>query len=95
MTNTLRIYNRRIKKSHRINLQTDPVKDLKRQVETGEINNPLRNAVHDYGFVFHPYAELCMGKCPQCRDRSRDPHHIRKVRKVEFRCILRNELNEM
>ena len=50
MTHTIRIYNRRIKKAHRINL-LNLILDFKEQVETGEINNPLRNSVHHYGFV--------------------------------------------
>jgi hypothetical protein len=92
MSHTRRIYNRIIKKCHRIKLNLIPSRSIKDMVESGEINNPLRNAVHDYGVVYHPYAWLCMGKCPGCRDRSKDQHHLRKIRKVEFRRLVRREV---
>ena len=93
MTRTIRIYNRRIKKAHRINL-LNLILDFKEQVETGEINNPLRNSVHHYGFVYHPWASwLCMGHCNSCRDHSLDQRHQRKIRKREFARILPQEMS--
>jgi len=53
----------------------------------------LRNAVHNYGFAYHPYRRLCMGKCPMCSDPDKDPHHQRKVRKAEFRRIMMLEMD--
>jgi len=92
MTRTIRIYNRKVKKAHRIDL-SKPRMGLKEMVETGEIRNSLRNAVHDYGLVFHKYAGwLCMGHCPSCRDHDKDPRHLRKVREREFMRILPHEL---
>ena len=85
MSRTRRIYNRIIKKAHRINLLKQPGMSLEKQVETGEINNPLRNSIHQYGLVYHPFASwLCMGKCPCCRNHDLDPRHQRKVRQREF-----------
>lgn len=93
MSDTIRIYNRKVKKAHRIDL-SKPRMGLKEQVETGEIRNPLRNAVHDYGLVYHPYASwLCMGHCPMCRDHDKDQRRLRKVRKREFMNILYHEQN--
>ena len=94
MTRTRRIYNRKIKKCHRVDLQTSAPQDLKKLVETGEINNPLKFAVHQYGFAYHPYHRLCMGKCPCCRDHTKDQRHQRKIRKRDFVRFVSMELNE-
>ena len=62
-------------------------------VENGWIKNPLRNSVHEYGFLYHPYASgLCMGRCPMCRDHTKDTRLKRKERKAEFRSILKMEV---
>lgn len=91
MTRTRRIYNKpRLKKAHRYILHD--FLGLKEQVETGEINNPLRNAVHQYGFMYHPYAQLCMGRCARCRDQTQNQKRLRKIRKMEFRHVLPLEL---
>jgi len=93
MSRTRRIYNRIIKKAHRINLLTQPGMSLEKQVETGEINNPLRNSIHQYGLVYHPFASwLCMGKCPCCRNHDLDPRHQRKVRQREFARVFLNRI---
>ena len=92
MTHTRRIYNkRRLKHTHRYNV--GDFLGLEKQVETGEINNPLRNSVHQYGFMYHPYAQLCMGRCARCRDHTQNQKRLRKIRKQEFRHVLPLELN--
>jgi hypothetical protein len=63
-------------------------------VESGEINNPLRNSIHDYGFLYHPYAQICMGNCPMCRDAKKDQKYIRKARKAEFKEQIKEELKK-
>lgn len=65
---------------------------LKEQVETGLINDPLRNSVHNYGFLYHPYQQICMGRCSMCRDHARDQNHVRKIKKYEFRNLIQLEL---
>jgi hypothetical protein len=67
---------------------------LKEQVENGVINNSLRNAIHDYGFLYHPYAQICMGNCSLCRDAKKDQKYIRKARKSEFQQILKEEMQK-
>ena len=76
MSRTLRIYNRKIKKCHRANVNDCVVRDFR---------NSLRNSIHYYGLVYHPYRQLCMGHCPSCRDHSKDQKHLRKKRAREFR----------
>ena len=73
MSRTLRIYNKKIKKCHRVNIDDNTVR------------NSLWNSIHDYGLVYHPYRQLCMGHCPSCRDHSKDQKHLRKIRAIEFR----------
>jgi len=94
MTGTKRIYNKlNVKKAQRIDLRRLPP-GLKEQVESGEINNPLRNAIHTTGLLYHPYAQLCMGKCPMCRDPALDPKRVRKVKKTEFMKQLKDEMDK-
>jgi hypothetical protein len=33
-----------------------------------------------------------MGRCGHCRDHSKDQHHLRKIRKVEFMWLVRKEV---
>jgi hypothetical protein len=58
------------------------------------INNPLRNSIHSYGLMYHPYAQLCMGRCPMCRDPKLDQKHLRKIKKSEFKQMLTDELEK-
>jgi hypothetical protein len=67
---------------------------LETQVETGVINSSLRNSVHDYGFLYHPYAQICMGNCSLCKDAKKDQKYIRKARKVEFQQIIKEEMQK-
>jgi hypothetical protein len=97
MTRTKRIYNKpNLKKAHRIDLTDNPYNrmGLKKQVETGVINSSLRNSIHEYGFLYHPYAQMCMGNCPMCRDAKKDQKYMRKTRKSEFKQILKEEMQK-
>lgn len=97
MTRTKRIYNKpNLKKTHRIDLTNNTYTrmSLEVQVETGVINSSLRNSVHEYGFLYHPYAQVCMGNCPMCRDAKKDQKYIRKARKSEFQQILKKEMQK-
>jgi hypothetical protein len=98
MTRTKRIYNKpNLKKAHRIDLSITDIPNrltLKEQVETGVINSSLRNSVHEYGFLYHPYAQMCMGNCPMCRNAKKDQKYIRKARKSEFQQMLKEEMQK-
>ena len=98
MTRTKRIYNKpNLKKTHRIDLTDNSISNrlsLKKQLENGTLNHSLRNAIHDYGFLYHPYAQICMGNCSMCRDAKQDQKYIRKARKSEFQQILKEEMQK-
>ena len=36
---------------------------------------------------------ICMGKCPMCRDKNREPRLIRKRTKEQFRDMMEKELS--
>ena len=99
MTRTKRIYNKpNLKKAHRIDLTDTSFPPnrmtLQGQVEAGVINSSLRNSIHEYGFLYHPYAQMCMGRCPMCRDAKKDQKYIRKTRKSEFKQMIKEEMQK-
>jgi len=97
MTRTKRIYNKpNLKKTHRIDLTKNTYSSMSLEVqeELGILNSSLRYAVHDYGFLYHPYAQICMGNCSMCRDAKKDQKHIRKARKSEFQQIIKEEMKK-
>jgi hypothetical protein len=59
---------------------------------TTYLNDPLKYSVHQYGFFYHPYRHLCMGRCPYCRDHSLNQRIQRKRRKMEFKRMIKQEL---
>lgn len=81
MSHTKRIYNKKIRKCHRINLNDNTVKNIKEI----DFRNSLWNSIHEYGLVYHPFRQLCMGHCSGCKDHSRDQKHLRKIRARDFR----------
>jgi len=90
MSRTRRIYNRIIRKCHRNDLTQESIVSI---LEMNEwIKSSLKYAVHSYGFPYHPFLQICMGRCGHCRDHSKDQHHLRKIRKVEFMWLVRKEV---
>jgi 5-methylcytosine-specific restriction endonuclease McrA len=96
MTHTLRIYNKKIKKAQRNNCYHPEEKDFDEMTDEEKCNfvkDPLRNSIGSNGIYYHPYAQVCMGRCSMCRDPDKDQKHIRKHKKSEFRHIIALELN--
>jgi hypothetical protein len=97
MTRTRRIYNKpNLKKTVRLDLTkvgTKPLSEMTEGEMASYVNDSLRNSISLKGFIYHPYASgLCMGHCQMCKDPNKDQKHIRKIRKQEFRKLLKSEL---
>jgi len=81
VTRTIRIYNKPvIKKAQRYNLDGDDI-------------HPLFGCYLSYpvGIPYTRRSWICMGHCPQCRDKNREPSLIRKRNKEQFMFELRLE----
>lgn len=88
MSRTFRIYNQKyIKKTHQYNIC-----DVEVIIFPWNGKIIRDHHVNKYGFPYHPYKQLCMGNCSNCKDHSRDQKHLRKLRNIELRNILKNEL---
>ena len=72
LSRTKRIYNRRLKKAQRTNLDDMQV-----------------HIIH--GIPLTRRSQICMGRCPECRDHNKEPRIIRKRAKEEFRLQLVQE----
>lgn len=95
MSHTIRIYNRRhLKKTHRMIIEELPpsIRNMTEDERITYLNDPMRNSVHQYGFMYTPHGYLCMGRCPMCRDHTLNQRVQRKRRKMEFRRMVRQEL---
>lgn len=83
MSRTTRIYNNpKIKKAQRYNLDNlediDPILGTRTNQQVGI---PLTRR-----------SWICMGKCPMCRDRNREPSIVRKRIQEQLRFELKDEL---
>lgn len=78
MSHTKRIYNRRLKKTQRYDLE-DPI----------YVNGMHINRV---GFPFTWRSFICMGHCRMCKDHTKDQRSLRKKRSEQFRFDLKNEM---
>ena len=81
MSHTIRIYNRRLRKAQRYDLNK-PIMG-----EFGIIVNPSTGIP----YTFRSY--ICMGRCSFCRDPNKETRLIRKRKKEQFRFDLKKELN--
>jgi hypothetical protein len=43
---------------------------------------------------YHPYQQICCGRCHYCRDSTMDQKILRKKRKIEFKHEIENEFKE-
>ena len=78
MSHTKRIYNRRLKKAQRYDLE-DPI----------YIKGIYISRV---GFPLTWRSFICMGHCHMCKDHTKDQRLLRKKRSEQFRFDLKNEL---
>jgi hypothetical protein len=77
MTNTIRIYNRRLKKAQRY--------DLRR---SGYDSNGV--SINHVGIPFTWRSYICMGNCRIHKDHTKDQRLLRKKRSEQFRFDLKN-----
>ena len=85
MTHTKRIYNNpNIKKAQRYLATPNEI-----QI------HPIIRMQSDrmIGIPYTRYSSICMGRCPACRDHTKEQRLLRKQRKEQFRLQLRNELD--
>lgn len=81
MSHTKRIYNRRLKKAQRYNID-EPIFDRSGYFRMDRcIGIPLTRR-----------SFICMGRCKMCRDHNREPKLVRKRTKEQLRFELKSEL---
>lgn len=85
MSHTFRIYNNpNLKKTKRYYWDNSEIID--ERFPYFPINNKIR------GFPYTKYKQICMGRCPSCRDPKKEPKNIRKKLKESLRFQLKEEL---
>ncbi len=85
MSHTTRIYNNpRIKKAQRYNIDNlDDIHPLLGTHTSQQVGIPLTKR-----------SWICMGKCPMCRNRDKEPYLVRKRMKTQLRLELINEIGD-